>query len=587
MVLQRGSEAASAKRPSEGDSSVQDALDRVAKRLKVKRQTLLKELQAEFRLPASNTFSTALPLDYGSQIYDWLDAHDDEDESDSEDYNDAVEAQIEGSSVKHLPTPPDAQTRPASRDKKLPSASLEPARPVSQEEERKALLGIFRASSSGATSTNPGKEKGGRSFGSFYYGSNADVDSPPPAASKRILDTSDIESVDGFLEQEEGGTELAFEPKNVTHSPEFVSNQPRATASRPTGPELKRKAIGNDSRRKETGSSAPFVTASKRESHADDNRGTAITTTQNFVTKSKRRNLVDDDEDDEGTREVQGVETEAVKLFEGFFGYSPTSDPWKAHSLAKGPGDLDKSVYRHQTMTRRVAAVMVGAPTKWVSFTVLPSARRPAAPVRFRNAPSCHLVKPTTKNQTQAYQIYPLNRSIQVISEGLDNRRSDEFKQKQSEKARQVWAKRKLALTFDPKVSEEPRNIERGSLPPPLHLPQHHVSPRWPHQTQSPNDDERGRTQAAVRPGQPPQHIEPRSKGYAAPETGSLQDKRDPMTGQSMRVPYTPRSVLGASPKSVADRERAEAYYQTHREKLREARARQHKHALDRSRVEL
>ena len=586
MVLQRGSEAASAKRPSGEDSSLQDALDRVAKRLKVKRQTLLKELQAEFKLPASNTYPTALPPDYGSQIYDWLDTHDHEDESDSEDYSDAVEAQNQASSVSHLPTPPDAQTGQASRDKKSPSTSFEPARPVSQEEERKALLGIFRASSSGATSTNPGKEKGGRSFGSFYYGSNADVDSSPPAASKRILDTSDSESVDGFLEQE-GGTELAFEPKNVIPTPDFVSNQPKAMASRPRGPELKSKAIGNDSRRKDTGSPAPFVTAAKRESHADDNKDTAITTTQNFVTKSKRRNLVGDDYDDEGIREVQGVETEAVKLFEGFFGYSPTSDPWKAHSLAKGPGDLDNSLYRHQTMTRRVAAVMVGAPTKWVSFTVLPSARRPAAPVRFRNAPSWPLVKPTAKNQTQAYQIYPLNRSIQVISEGLDNRRSDEFKQKQSENARQVWAKRKLALTFDPKVSEEPPNIQRGSLSPPLHLPQHHVSPRWPHQTQSPDDDERGRTQAAVRPGQPPQHIEPRSKGYAAPETGSFQDKRNPMTGQLMKVPYTPRSVLGASSKSVADRERAEAYYQTHRERLREARARQHKHALDRSRVEV
>ena len=584
MVSQRGPEAASAKRPSEGDSSVQDALDRVAKRLKVRKQTLLKELQAEFRLPASNTHPTALPPDYGSQIYDWLDAHDHEDESDSEDYSDAVEAQNQASSVSHLPTPPDAQARPASRDKKLPSASFEPARPVSQEEERKALLGIFRASSSGATSTNPRKEKEGRSFGSFYYGSNADADSPPPAASKRILDTSDIESVDGFLEQEEGGTELAFEPKAVIYPFETVSKGPKAMPSRPRGSESTRKAIEMDSRRKETGSSAPFVTASKRESLTDDNKGTTITTTQDFVTKSKRRNLVDDEE---GIQEVQGVETEAVKLFEGFFGYSPTSDPWKAHSLAKGPGDLDKSVYRHQTMIRRVAAVMVGAPTKWVSFTVLPSARRPAAPVRFRNAPSCPLVKPTAKNQTQAYQIYPLNRSIQVISEGLDNRRSDEFKQKQSEKARQVWAKRKLALTFDPKVSEEPLNIQRGSLRPPLHLPQHHVSPRWPHQTQSPDDDERARTQAAVRPGQPPQYIEPRSKGYAAPETGSFQDKRDPMPGQLMKVPYTPRSVLGASSKSVADRERAEAYYQTHRERLREARARQHKHALDRSRVEV
>lgn len=565
MVLQRGSEAASAKRPSEGDSSVQDALDRVAKRLKVKRQTLLKELQAEFRLPASNTYATALPLDYGSQIYDWLDAHDDEDESDSEEYNNAVELQNEASSVKHLPTPPDAQTRPSSRDKKLPSASFEPARPVSQEEERKALLVIFRALRSGATPTNLGKEKGGRSLGSFYYGSNADVDSPPPAASKRILDTSDIESVDGFLEQEEGGTELAFEPKNVTHSPKIVSNQLKATASRPGGPELKRKAIGNDSRWKATGSSAPFVTASKRESHADDNKGTAITTTQNFVTKFKRRNLVDDD--DEGIREVQGVETEAVKLFEGFFGYSPTSDPWKAHSLAKGPSDLDKSVYRHQTMTRRVAAVMVGAPTKWVSFTVLPSARRPAAPVRFRNAPSCPLVTPTVENQTQAYQIYPLNRSIQVISEGLVNGRSDEFKQKQSEKARQVWEKRKQALTLDPKVSEEPLNIQRGSLPPPLHLPQHHVSPRWLHQAQSPHDDERGRTQAALRP--------------------AFQSKRDPMTRQLMKVPFTPRTVLGSSSKSLTDLERAEAYHQTHREKLREAKATQHKHALDRGRVEV
>ena len=461
MVSQRGSEAASAKRPPEGNSSVQDALDRVAKRLKVKRQTLLKELQAEFRLPASNNYPTALPPDYGSQIYDWLDTHDDEDESDAEDYSDVAEAQNKASSVNNLPTPPDAQTGQASRETKhqQPSASFEPARPVSQEEERKALLGIFRASSSGATSANPGKEKGGRSLGSFYYGSNADVDFSPHAASKKTLDTSDTESVNSFLQQEEGGTELAFEPKTTTHSPEVVSKQPKAMPSRPRGPELKRKAIENDSKRKETHSSAPFVTASKRESHEDDNKGTALTTTQNLVTKLKRRNLVDDD--DEGIQEVQGVETEAVKLFEGFFGYSPTSDPWKAHTLAKGPGDLDRSVYRHQIMTRRVAAIMVGAPTKWVSFTVLPSARHPAAPVRFRNAPSWPLVKPTVKNQTQAYQIYPLNHSIQVISEGLANRRGEEFKQKQSEKARQVWEKRKQALALDLKVPEESVNIQR------------------------------------------------------------------------------------------------------------------------------
>ena len=581
MVLQHGTGAASAKRPSEGNSSVQDALDRVAKRLKVKRQTLLKELQAEFRLPASDTYPTALPPDYGSQVYDWLDAHDDEDESDSEDSSDAVEAQNQACSVSHLPTPPDAQTGQANQDKPPSLSPFEPARPVTQEEERKALLGIFRASSSGAASTNPGKEKGRREVGSFYYGSYADVDLSPPRASKKILDTIDIESVSSDPEPEEGGTELAFEPNPPTHPSETVSKQPKATPSRPRDQELK--APTNDSKLKEIGSSATFVTASKRKLHADDNEGMAIPTTRNFVTELKRRSLGDDEED--GIRGVQGVETEAVKLFEGFFGFSPTSDPWKAHSLAKGPGDLDRRVYRHQTMTRRVAAIMAGAPTKWVSFTVLPSARRPAAPVRFRNAPSCPLMAPTFENQTQAYQIYPFNQSILVIRAGLVNRRSDEFKQKQSWIARQVWAKRKQALAFNPKVSEEPPNIHRGSLPPPLHLPQDHVSLRWPHQAQTPDDDERGRTQAVAQPVQSPQHIEPGSKGYAAPETGSFQGKRDPVTRQLMKVTSKPRSVLGASSKSLADLERAEAYHQTHRERLREAKATQHNHALDRGRV--
>ena len=113
------------------------------------------------------------------------------------------------------------------------------------------------------------------------------------------------------------------------------------------------------------------------------------------------------------------------------------------------------------------------------------------------------------------------------------------------------------------------------------------MSLRYPHQAQHPDDEERGLTQAALRPGQPAPCVALRSKGDSVPETGPFQNKPDPMTGQLTKVPYTPRSVLGANPKSLAEVERAKAYYQTHREKLREAKARQHKYALDRGRVDL
>ena len=564
------SEAAPAKRPSQGDSSIQDPLDRVAKRLKVKKQTLLEELQAEFRLPASSTSPNVLPPEYGSQIYDWLDTHDD-DERDSEDYYDAVEAQNDVPSVNHLPTPPNAQTGQTRRDEEPPSKAIEPALQVSQEEERKALLGIFRASSSGATTTKPGKGKGRSSFGSFYFDSNADVDFSPPAASENTLNTSDTESVNSFLEQGEGSTELAFEPKTATHSRKIVSNQQKA---RPRVLGLKRKAPENHRRLKKTGLSATFVTASKRGSLADDKNGTTVTTTQKFVTKSKRQNLI---EDDEGIREVEGIESEAVKLFEGVFGYSPTSDPWKAHSLAKGPGNIDRKGNRDQTMIQRVAAIMVGAPTKWVCFTVLPSARRPAAPVRFHNAPTSPLVKPTVQNQTQAYQIYPLNSSIQVISEGLATRLDVDFKQKESE----VWEKRKQALALDLKVPEESLNIQRPSLSPPPPPLQNHVCPRYPHQAPYPYHKEHGPPSAVFQSGQPMHYMPPQSSGSVATEPQSFQYKRDPVTQQLIKVPYTPASVLGANSKSLAELERAEAYYQKHRERLREAKAKQGKQGLD------
>ena len=82
--------------------------------------------------------------------------------------------------------------------------------------------------------------------------------------------------------------------------------------------------------------------------------------------------------------------------------------------------------------------------------------------------------------------------------------------------------------------------------PPPLPPALHHVSARYPHPAPYPYREDRVPPPAAFRPGQPMQYMAPQSSGFSAPEPQSFQYKRDPVTHQLIKVPYTPPGVRGA-----------------------------------------